>query len=93
MDYQVFLVSRMREEFKHGATPKDAIRDGFRHGARVVTAAALIMIAVFSGFIVPDDPIIKSVGFAPNVDIEGAALERAGRPLPPRAAGQPLSQS
>jgi putative drug exporter of the RND superfamily len=64
MDYQVFLVSRMREEYKHGATPSDAIRDGFRHGARVVTAAALIMIAVFSGFIVPDDPIIKSVGFA-----------------------------
>ena len=64
MDYQVFLVSRMREEFKHGAAPKDAVRDGFRHGARVVTAAALIMIAVFSGFIVPDDPIIKSVGFA-----------------------------
>jgi RND superfamily putative drug exporter len=64
MDYQVFLVSRMREEFKHGATPADAVRDGFRHGARVVTAAALIMIAVFSGFIVPDDPIIKSVGFA-----------------------------
>ena len=64
MDYQVFLVSRMREEFKHGATPHDAVRDGFRHGARVVTAAALIMIAVFSGFIVPDDPIIKSVGFA-----------------------------
>ena len=64
MDYQVFLLSRMREEFKHGAVPEDAVRDGFRHGARVVTAAALIMIAVFSGFIVPDDPIIKSVGFA-----------------------------
>ena len=63
MDYQVFLVSRMREEFKHGATPGDAVRDGFRHGVRVVTAAALIMIAVFSGFIVPPDPIIKSVGF------------------------------
>ena len=63
MDYQMFLVSRMREEFKRGATPHDAVRDGFRHGARVVTAAALIMMAVFSGFIVPDDPIIKSVGF------------------------------
>ncbi len=40
------------------------MRGGFRHGARVVTAAALIMMAVFSGFILPDDPIIKSVGFA-----------------------------
>jgi len=64
MDYQVFLVSRMREEIGHGATPSDAVRDGFRHGARVVTAAALIMTAVFSGFMIPDDPIIKSVGFA-----------------------------
>lgn len=64
MDYQVFLVSRMREEVTHGATPQDAIRDGFRHSARVVTAAGLIMIAVFSGFILPSDPIIKSIGLA-----------------------------
>jgi len=64
MDYQIFLISRMREEVGHGATPSDAVRDGFRHGARVVTSAALIMTAVFSGFMIPDDPIIKSVGFA-----------------------------
>jgi RND superfamily putative drug exporter len=64
MDYQVFLVSRMHEEFAHGATPRDAVRDGFRHAARVVTGAALIMISVFSGFILPDDPIVKSIGFA-----------------------------
>lgn len=64
MDYQVFLVSRMREAHAHGASPHDAVRDGFRHGARVVTAAALIMIAVFSGFIIPNDPVTKSVGFA-----------------------------
>ena len=53
MDYQVFLVSRMHEEVSHGATPRDAVRDGFRHSARVVTAAGLIMISVFSGFILP----------------------------------------
>jgi RND superfamily putative drug exporter len=64
MDYQVFLVSRMREEVSHGGTPQDAIRDGFRHSARVVTAAGLIMIAVFSGFILPNDPIVKSIGLA-----------------------------
>jgi putative drug exporter of the RND superfamily len=40
------------------------VREGFRHGARVVTAAALIMIAVFSGFILQNDAIIKSIGFA-----------------------------
>jgi RND superfamily putative drug exporter len=64
MDYQVFLVSRMHEAYAQGATPRDAVRDGFRQSARVVTAAALIMISVFAGFILPDDPIIKSIGFA-----------------------------
>ena len=64
MDYQVFLVSRMREEHVHGTGPTQAVTEGFRHGARVVTAAALIMGAVFSGFILETDPIIKSVGLA-----------------------------
>ena len=47
MDYQVFLVSRMREEHVHGAALTTAVTEGFRHGARVVTATALIMGAVF----------------------------------------------
>src|SRR5690606_24230284 len=59
-----FLVTRMREAFVHGATPDGAIRDGFEHGARVVSAAAIIMVGVFSGFVLADDPIIKSMGFA-----------------------------
>jgi RND superfamily putative drug exporter len=69
MDYQVFLVSRMREEYAHGANPLDSVRVGFRHGARVVTAAGLIMISVFAGFIVPEEPIIKSIGFALAIGI------------------------
>ncbi|BCY05429.1 MMPL family transporter [Actinoplanes sp. L3-i22] len=64
MDYEVFLVTRTREEFVHGAAPNDAIISGMRHGARVVTAAALIMMSVFAGFILADDTIIKSLGFA-----------------------------
>jgi RND superfamily putative drug exporter len=64
MDYQVFLVTRMREEYAHGAAPTPAIVEGFRHGARVVTGAALIMAAVFAGFILEDLAIIKSIGFA-----------------------------
>ena len=44
MDYQVFLVTRMREAYVHGDTAREAVIDGFRHGARVVTADALIMI-------------------------------------------------
>jgi RND superfamily putative drug exporter len=64
MDYQVFLVTRMREAHVHGMTTREAVIDGFRNSARVVTAAAIIMAAVFSGFILMDDVIIKSLGFA-----------------------------
>ncbi|MFY1674334.1 MMPL family transporter [Plantactinospora sp. WMMB334] len=64
MDYEVFLVSRMREDFVHGDTPTQATVNGMGHGARVVTAAALIMTSVFAGFVLLDDPVIKSMGFA-----------------------------
>ncbi len=64
MDYQVFLVTRMREAYVHGGTAREAIVDGFRHGARVVTAAAAIMISVFAAFILQPDNLIKSMGFA-----------------------------
>jgi RND superfamily putative drug exporter len=64
MDYEVFLVSRMREDFVHGDTPRQATISGMAHGARVVTAAALIMTSVFAGFVLIEDPIIKSMGFA-----------------------------
>ncbi|MFI7021809.1 MMPL family transporter [Micromonospora sp. NPDC049900] len=64
MDYEVFLVSRMREDFVHGDTAQQATINGMGHGARVVTAAALIMTAVFGGFVFLDDPVIKSMGFA-----------------------------
>ncbi|MEU0645566.1 MMPL family transporter [Streptomyces umbrinus] len=62
MDYQVFLVTRMREEYVHGAEPREAVIAGFRHGARVVTAAAVIMISVFAGFLFSDTMLIKSIG-------------------------------
>ncbi|MCL7428878.1 MMPL family transporter [Streptomyces sp. YS415] len=63
MDYEVFLVSRMREAYVHGESPAEAVTSGFRHSARVVTAAALIMIAVFAGFIGESDSMIKMIGF------------------------------
>ncbi|GAB2932354.1 MMPL family transporter [Micromonospora polyrhachis] len=69
MDYEVFLVSRMREDFVHGDTPRQATINGMGHGGRVVTAAALIMTAVFAGFILVEDPIIKSMGFALAVGV------------------------
>ncbi|MER6959080.1 MMPL family transporter [Streptomyces sp. NPDC000618] len=63
MDYEVFLVTRMREAFVHGQQPGEAIVTGFRHSARVVIAAAVIMIAVFAGFIGSSEQMIKMIGF------------------------------
>jgi RND superfamily putative drug exporter len=63
MDYQVFLVTRMREQHVHGATPVRAVVEGFSHGSRVVTAAAIIMIAVFSGFILSSETLVREIGF------------------------------
>ncbi|EFF88583.1 integral membrane protein [Streptomyces sp. e14] len=63
MDYEVFLVSRMREHHEHSGDPAEAIAEGVSRSARVVVAA-LIMDAVFGGFVFNEDPIIKSIGFA-----------------------------
>ena len=74
MDYQMFLVSRMREHYTHnGGRAREGSRyngveesviEGFSAGARVVTAAALIMIAVFVAFIDQPLPFIQIFGFA-----------------------------
>ncbi|MFK4069773.1 MMPL family transporter [Streptomyces sp. NPDC029674] len=63
MDYEVFLVTRMREAYVHGARPGESVVTGFTHGGRVVAAAAVIMISVFSGFIMENDDMIKMMGF------------------------------
>ncbi|WP_328332392.1 MMPL family transporter [Streptomyces sp. NBC_00455] len=63
MDYEVFLVTRIREAYTGGRTAREAIVTGFRHSARVVTAAALIMTAVFAGFMGSDEQMVKTIGF------------------------------
>jgi RND superfamily putative drug exporter len=63
MDYQVFLVSRIREAHIHGEGPGQAVVTGFRHSAQVVAAAALIMMAVFGGFMTGGESMVKMVGF------------------------------
>lgn len=63
MDYEVFLVTRMREAYVHGEGPRQAVVTGFKHGARVVTAAAIIMMAVFAGFITSSESMVKMIGF------------------------------
>ncbi|MFF7930419.1 MMPL family transporter [Streptomyces sp. NPDC007940] len=62
MDYEVFLLTRMREAYVHGASPGEAIVSGFRHSGRVVAAAAIIMVSVFAGFIGMNSPTIQTMG-------------------------------
>ena len=115
MDYQLFLASGMREAYVHGASARVAVQRGFHAGRAVVTAAGLIMVSVFGGFVFSESTMIRSIGFGlafgvlvdafvvrmllmpalmhligrgawwlpkwldriiPNVDVEGAALER-----------------
>lgn len=115
MDYQLFLATGMREAWVHGASAREAVVAGRRHGRAVVTAAAIIMASVFGGFIFSEISIIRPMGLGlatgvlfdafvvrmlliptlmhlvgekawwlpnwldralPNVDVEGAALER-----------------
>ncbi|SEO55309.1 MMPL family transporter [Amycolatopsis saalfeldensis] len=64
MDYEVFLISRMHEEHVRGGDPRRAVTQGFRASARVVAAAALIMIAVFASFIPGGDATLKPIAFA-----------------------------
>ena len=69
MDYEVFLVSRMREHFHHTGDARAAVIQGVAQSGRVVCAAALIMASVFGGFIFSADPIIKSIAFALTVGV------------------------
>lgn len=64
MDYEVFLVSRMREEYVHGASAREAVERGFVGSGPVVTAAALIMIGVFAAFVPSTDFNLKQIAFA-----------------------------
>lgn len=64
MDYEVFLVSRMREEYTRSGNARAAVMAGIRDSGGVVTAAGLIMIAVFTGFMMAPDPMTKVIGLA-----------------------------
>ncbi|NRQ31926.1 MMPL family transporter [Nonomuraea sp. NN258] len=64
MDYQLFLTSGMREAYAHGAPARQAVTEGVRAGRAVVTAAAIIMISVFGGFMFSHMTMIRPVGFA-----------------------------
>ena len=62
MDYEVFLLSRVREEYLVSRDNESSVIHGIASTARVITSAALIMISVFLGFVLGDDPVIKMMG-------------------------------
>jgi len=62
MDYEIFLLSRMRERFLARGDARDAIRAGLTGSARTITGAALIMVAVFAAFVVTGVPVVQQVG-------------------------------
>lgn len=62
MDYEVFLLSRIREAWVHGKSTPDAVVEGLGVTARVITAAAAIMVVVFLSFVLSPDPISKQMG-------------------------------
>jgi RND superfamily putative drug exporter len=74
MDYEVFLVSRMREDYVHGATSRRAVLVGFEHGSRVVLAAAVIMVSVFVAFVFGGSTVIAPIAFALGIGILVDAL-------------------
>ena len=69
MDYEMFLVSSMREAHVHGRAGKQSVIHGFEQASRVVVAAAIIMVSVFAGFIFSDDSMVKQFGLALAVGI------------------------
>jgi membrane protein YdfJ len=64
MDYEVFLVSRMREDYTHMGDAKKSILSSLKHSGPVVTAAGLIMVSVFASFIFAEDATMKATGLS-----------------------------
>ncbi|MEZ5091889.1 MMPL family transporter [Nocardioides sp.] len=62
MDYEVFLLSRIREEYLRTGDSDEAVVHGLATTARTISSAAAIMVAVFGGFVLGEDPILKMLG-------------------------------
>ena len=69
MDYEVFLLSRVKEEYERTGDAKNSVADGLASTARVITAAAAIMIVVFGAFLLEDDRVTKLMGTGLSVAI------------------------
>jgi RND superfamily putative drug exporter len=78
MDYEVLLLSRIQEEYKRTGDNTHAVAEGLERSGRLITAAAAIMVAVFTGFALADVVIIKSIGLGMAVAVAlDATLVRA----------------
>jgi uncharacterized membrane protein YdfJ with MMPL/SSD domain len=69
MDYEVFLVSQIAQHHTAGEEPRQAVRSGVAAAAKVISAAAIIMIAVFGSFILNADPTVKQFGVGLSVAV------------------------
>ncbi len=69
MDYQLFITTGMREAYVHGMTAREAVVAGVRHGRAVVTAAAIIMLSVFGGFVFSHLAMARPIGFGLAVGV------------------------
>ncbi|WP_330256941.1 MMPL family transporter [Nocardia sp. NBC_00565] len=68
-DYQIFVVSRIKEEYSRSSEAIASVQNGVAHSARVVTAAALIMFGVFVAFVTVDNPVTKPLAFTLAVGV------------------------
>ena len=69
MDYEVFLLSQVKEHYEEDGDTHDAVVDGLASTGRVITSAALIMVFVFSSFVLNGDPVVKQFGLGMAVAI------------------------
>src|SRR3546814_10401291 len=76
MDYEVFILSRIREDFVRTGDARGSVVSGLTSSARVITAAALIMISVFASFVLMNDPVEKllAVGFSTAIFLEATVV-------------------
>ncbi len=91
MDYEVFILSRIREEYHRGHSNIDSVVVGLGATAKVITAAALIMISVFLGFVASDDPVVKmmGIGLATAVAVDATVVRMVLVPSTMALVGDP----
>jgi RND superfamily putative drug exporter len=74
MDYEVFLMTHVREQWKETNDPHEAVVHGLASTARVITSAAMIMVSVFLAFVVNGDPTVKQFGLGMAVAVDATVV-------------------